>query len=131
MMAMLDRHDPRPFDAQEHIVGDTIALAPPRDRSKGLVVHKPSGATVAMAPGASDFEQADEPGVYAVDGADGPRSFVVNLDSSESKTSASNVETLEQFGCRLANPTRNRVNRAQLRQLHNAELEGSRSSGGG
>ena len=34
------------------------------------------------------------------------------------------METLEQFGCRLANPTRTRVDREHIRQLHNAELEG-------
>jgi Aerotolerance regulator N-terminal/von Willebrand factor type A domain len=124
MMAMLDRHDPRPFETQEHTVGDPIALPTPKDPAKALVVHKPSGSSVSMAPGATLFEQADEPGIYAVDGADAPRSFVVNLDPSESKTAASGVETLEQFGCRLANPTRQTIDREQLRQLQNAELEG-------
>jgi hypothetical protein len=124
MMALLDRHDPRPFDAQEHTVGDPIALPAPKDPARGLLVHKPSGATVSMATGASAFDQADEPGIYTVDGSDGPRSFVVNLDPSESKTAASNVETLEQFGCRLANPTRKSMDREHIRQLHNAELEG-------
>ncbi len=47
----------------------------------------------------------------------------MNLDPSESKTAPLAVETLEQFGCRLANPTRERIDREQLRQLQNAELE--------
>jgi hypothetical protein len=47
----------------------------------------------------------------------------VDLDPSESKTSPLTVETLEQFGCRLANPSRDRVDRDELRQLQNAELE--------
>jgi hypothetical protein len=123
MMALLDRHDPRPFDIEEHAIGDRIALTPSPDRTKGLMVHKPSGAVVALAPAATAFDQTDEPGIYTVDTADGPRSFVVDLDPSESKTSALNLETLEQFGCRLANPTRDRINRDELRQLHNAELE--------
>jgi hypothetical protein len=48
----------------------------------------------------------------------------VNLDPAESRTAPLNVETLEQFGCRLANPARRPVDREQLRQLRNAELEG-------
>jgi hypothetical protein len=124
MMALLDRNDPRPFEIEDHTVGDRIALPPPRDKAKGLVVHKPSGSAVSLAPGASSFDQADEPGIYSVEAAEGPRSFVVNLDPSESKTAPSGVETLEQFGCRLANSTRTKVDREHLRQLHNAELEG-------
>jgi hypothetical protein len=123
MMALLDRHDPRPFDIEEHTVGDRIALAPSPDTTKGLMVHKPSGAVVSLVPGTTSFDQTDEPGIYTVDTPDGPRSFIVDLDPSESKTSPLNVETLEQFGCRLANPTRDRNKREELRQLHNAELE--------
>ena len=124
MMAMLDRRDPHPFDAEEHTVGDPIVLPASRDGSKEMTVHKPSGAVVTLNPGTSTFDQADEPGLYKIDTADGPRSFVVNLDPAESKTAALNVETLEQFGCRLTNPTRERIDREQLRQLQNAELEG-------
>src|SRR6185312_1106032 len=124
MMAMLDRSDPRPFDIEEHTVGDRIALPPPRELSKGLVVHKPAGAVVSLTPGSTSFDQADEPGIYKIDTADGPRSFVVNLDPAESKTSPLDVGTLEQYGCRLARPAREKVDREQLRQLHNAELEG-------
>jgi hypothetical protein len=123
MMAMLDRHDPRPFEVEDHTVGDRIVLQPPKDSTTRLVVQKPSGTVVSMEPGSSSFEQTDEPGVYTVATVDGPRSFVVNLDPSESKTSALNVETLEQYGCRLSNPTRDQVDQEQLRQLHNAELE--------
>ena len=34
-----------------------------------------------------------------------------------------NVETLEQFGCRLVNRSRAKVDREHLRQMQNAELE--------
>jgi hypothetical protein len=124
LMAMLDRRDPHPFDAEEHTVGNPIVLPSSRGGSREMAVHKPSGAVIAPNPGTSTFDQADEPGIYRIDTADGPRSFVVNLDPAESKTAALNVETLEQFGCRLANPTRERIDREQLRQLQNAELEG-------
>ncbi len=77
-----------------------------------------------LAPGVKTFDGADEPGIYTVTGSDTPRSFVVNLDPSESKTTPWNIEALEQFGCRLANPSRKTMDREQERQLHNAELEG-------
>ncbi len=123
MMAMLDRHDLRPFDIEEHMIGDRIALAPQPDKTTALTVRKPSGAVISLAAGASAFDQTDEPGIYTVNSADGPRSFVVDLDPSESKISPLSIETLEQFGCRLANPTRDRVDKELARQLHNAELE--------
>jgi hypothetical protein len=123
MMAMLDRYDPRPFDIEEHTVGDRIALASSPGATKGLTVHKPSAAVVSLEPGATEFDQTDEPGIYTVDATSGPRSFAVDLDPSESKTAPLNVETLEQFGCRLANPSRDKIDRDELRQLHNAELE--------
>src|SRR5262249_27162569 len=123
MMAMLDRHDPRPFDAQEHTVGDRIVLTTAKAASPGLTVHKPSGATLTLDPGTTTFDQADEPGLYRVDTSDGARSFEVNVEPAESRTSALNVETLEQYGCRLANPVREKIDREQLRQLHNSDLE--------
>lgn len=124
MMAMLDRRDVRPFEAEERTVGERIALPAPQDATHRLKVRKPSGAVVNLAPGVSTFDQADEPGIYTVTGAGVPRSFVVNLDPSESKTSAWNVESLEQFGCRLASPERKTMDREHQRQMHNAELEG-------
>ena len=49
----------------------------------------------------------------------------MNLDPSESKTAPLDVETLEQFGCRLAKPRRGSRPTARRRgRLQNAELEG-------
>src|SRR5207249_11836288 len=89
-----------------------------------LVVHRPSGGMVTLSPGTTSFAETDQPGVYTIDTPDGTRSFAVNLDPAESKTSPLHAETLEQFGCRLVNPARKLVDREQLRQMHNAELEG-------
>jgi hypothetical protein len=87
-------------------------------------VHKPSGDRVALPAGSGLFAETDQPGVYTVETPGGPRSFAVNLDPAESKTAPMAVETLEQYGCRLWNPSQMRVDREQLRQMHNAELEG-------
>ena len=123
MSALLDRRDPHPFDAEDHTVGDRVALPVSVDGSQATIVHKPAGTDISMAAGSTSFAETDEPGVYTINPTAHPRSFVVNLDPAESKTSPLAVETLEQFGCRLVNPTRTRVDRDLLRQMHNAELE--------
>lgn len=123
MTALLDRHDPRPFDAPSHVVGDAIPLPPPDDPAKGWTVRKPDGATAATRPGAATFSEADQPGVYTLETPAGARSFAVNLDPSESKTGPLAVETLEQYGCRMASDDRDASEREHQRQLQNAELE--------
>jgi len=124
MTALLERHDPRPFEAENHLVGDRVALPALGDDGKPLVVHQPSGVLVSLSPGTASFAETDQPGVYTIDTRAGARAFAVNLDPAESKTSPLPVETLEQFGCRLVNPARKPLDREQLRQMHNAELEG-------
>jgi hypothetical protein len=62
--------------------------------------------------------------VYTIDLKEGPRPVAVNLDPIESKTAPLAVETLEQFGCRLARGARAVVDREAVRQMRNAELEG-------
>jgi hypothetical protein len=123
MAALLDRRDPHPFDAEDHTVGDRVALPASLDDAQATVVHKPAGTDIAMAAGSTSFNDTDEPGVYTINPTASPQLFVVNLDPAESKTSPLAVETLEQFGCRLVNPTRTRVDRELLRQMRNAELE--------
>jgi hypothetical protein len=105
------------------IVGARALLPVEDDATKGMVVHKPDGATVTTAPKSTFFDQTDLPGVYTIDAAAGARSFAVNLDPTESKTAPLHVESLEQLGCRLANEIRKSVDREQLRQMYNAELE--------
>ncbi len=123
MSALLDLRDPHRFDAEDHTVGDRVAMPSLADGTEAMVVHKPDGKVVSMAAGRTFFDETDVPGVYEIETKAGPRSFVVNLDPSESKTSPLAVETLEQFGCRLVNPTRARVDRELLRQMQNTELE--------
>ena len=53
----------------------------------------------------------------------GARTFAVNIDPLESKTTSMQIETLEQFGCRLADHSPKPLSHADLRQMYNAELE--------
>jgi hypothetical protein len=124
MASLLDYRRPVPFDAANHQVQDRVALPVSSDADQRLEVHKPAGHVIPLPAGATSFAETDEPGIYRVDTPAGPRSFAVNLDPMESKTSPLHVETLEQFGCRLVNHARKPVDREQLRQMHNAELEG-------
>ena len=48
------------------------------------------------------FQILDEPGVYTLETPDGSRSFAINLDPLESKTTALEDVTLQKLGCRLA-----------------------------
>jgi hypothetical protein len=123
LMAMLDRRDPRSSADENHVVGDRIRIPAPGDSRKAVVVHKPAGKLVSLAPGSEAFDDTDLPGVYAVDLPDGRREFAVNLDPSESKTQGLAIETLEQLGCRLAKPAGTVLDVETLRQMRNAELE--------
>jgi hypothetical protein len=123
MSSLLDRRDPRPFDAANHLVGEPVPLPAAEEAARGWAVHKPDGALVTTAPGSPTFTGTDQPGVYTIDTKAGARSFAVNLDPLESKTAPLAVETLEQYGSRLVNHSRKPLDREQLRQLQNAELE--------
>jgi len=121
--SLLEARDPRPLGGQNHVVLDRVPLPAVADSAQALVVHKPSGAVVTAATGAFFFSETDEPGLYTVDTPRGARSFAVNLDPLESKTSPLHVESLEQFGCRLANHSPKSLDHEQLRQMYNMELE--------
>jgi hypothetical protein len=131
MLGLLEVWKPRPFDAANHGVGDRVTL-PDGEGSlaaQGPVIHKPDGTIVRLARGSTTFSDTDTPGVYTIDSGVDPtapaRTFAVNLDALESKTSPLHVETLEQFGCKLANNSQARklADQEQLRQMQNAELE--------
>ena len=120
MSALLDGPNAGPDLSANRLVGEHVALP-----EGAVAVRRPDGSTIRLAPGTSTFDETDAPGVYAVETAKGAREFAVNLDPSESKTAPLPVETLEQFGCRLAmNASRIENEREVMRQMQNAELEG-------
>ncbi|VTR96225.1 N-terminal double-transmembrane domain-containing protein OS=Singulisphaera acidiphila (strain ATCC BAA-1392 / DSM 18658 / VKM B-2454 / MOB10) GN=Sinac_0403 PE=4 SV=1: BatA: VWA_2 [Gemmata massiliana] len=101
-------------------IGDRVPLQP---ASAVTDVRKPDGSTAALAPEATSFDGTDQPGVYTLETAAGLRTFAVNLDPAESLTAPLPVETLEQFGCRLAKRGADDQRAAIERQQRNAELE--------
>jgi hypothetical protein len=123
MSALLEARDPTPIGAPSHFVSDRVPLPVIEGSTTGLIVHKPDGAAVTAAAGAAFFSETDQAGLYVVDTPAGARSFAVNLDPLESKTAPLNVETLEQFGCRLAAHVPKAPDREQARQMYNLELE--------
>ena len=124
MTALLELGDSKRFAADQTVVGGIVNLPAEGSDATEYVVKTPSGKTQKLAKGAVAFSGTDEPGVYEVETPAGPRHFAVNLDPSESKTAPLAVETLEQFGVKLANPSKPVMDREQLRQLRNVELEG-------
>jgi len=124
MLGLLEAANPQALGATTYHVLDTVPLPAADGSNKPRVIHKPDGSTVTMKPDSSSFTETDAPGVYTVDGPAASWAFAVNLEPAESKTTPLHVETLEQFGCRLASPTLSKPNPEHLRQLHNTELEG-------
>ena len=101
-------------------VGDPIPLAPDV-RS----VRKPDGSDAMITNPPNRFAATDGPGLYTLESPGRPaRRVAVNLDPAESRTTPLAAETLEQFGVRLASPTREAAEREAQRQMQNAELEG-------
>ena len=121
MAALLEGRTPPPAELASYTVLERVAL-PSGDR---VTIRKPDGSTFTPEAGAATFDGTDRPGVYSVESPLGSRSFAVNLDPAEGKTSPLDVETLEKLGCRLAaGRAREALDREHLRQLQNAELEG-------
>jgi Aerotolerance regulator N-terminal/von Willebrand factor type A domain len=120
--ALLEARNAPAFGGKSFLVNERVPL-PAGESDKALVVRKPDGSQRKAEAGSSFFAETALPGIYTVESADGARSFAVNLDPLESKTSPLHVETLEQFGCRLADHAAKRLDPAQLRQMFNAELE--------
>ena len=124
MAALLESPNPRPVLAANQRVGDRVPLPTPDDAVPSMIVHKPDAASVTIAHRTAFFDETDQPGIYTLNTPAGASSFAVNLDPLESKTTPLPVETIEQFGVRLANHSRKSIDREQLRQMFNAELEG-------
>jgi hypothetical protein len=122
MLGLLDAANRRPSAAALYHVRDRVPL--PAGAAGPVAVRKPDGTVAHVAPGQTAFNDTDEPGVYTVHAAGAASSFAVNLDPAESQTAPLEVETLAQFGCRLASTRPGAPDPGLLRQLHNAELEG-------
>lgn len=107
-------------------IDDRVPLSPD-DAFSGVRVRKPDGTTVTLPPNTPTFDGTDQPGVYTLDAATGPRSFAVNLDPAESLTSPLPSETLEQLGCRLAKRESHESQDRYERQQRDIELERNQS----
>ena len=122
MMGLLEAGSRRPVTAPSYHVLERVPL--PSATAQAIVVRKPDGSVAKQNAGRDFFEDTDRPGVYTVEAPEGTMSFAVNLDPAESQTAPLHVETLEQFGCRLASASGRKGDVEHFRQLHNAELEG-------
>jgi hypothetical protein len=124
LSSLLELRDRRPVVAANERIGARIPLPVSESSNESTIIRKPDGTSVTVAPQGTYFDGADQPGVYTIDTPAGSSSFAVNLDPLESKTTPLNAETIEQFGVRLVNHAPKDLDHEQLRQMHNAELEG-------
>jgi hypothetical protein len=123
LTALLDAQDPIPTGSASHVVFERVPLPSGVDLAQALVVHKPDGTLVRPTPGEPFFSETDQVGLYTLDAPRGARSFAVNVDPLESKTAPLSLESLEQFGCRLASHAPKELDHEQVRQMFIMELE--------
>ena len=107
MAALLEGREPRPARRGEPTGRRPRAACRPAGRRQDGSSTSRTARSSTLAPGRASFD-GDGPARASTRSTrpDGPRSFAVNLDPAESKTSPLHVETLEQFGCRLASRRR-------------------------
>jgi hypothetical protein len=123
MTALRDQQHLRPVIEASQRIGERVPLPLADDTVKSMIIHKPDGAGVTVATTSKFFDEVNEPGIYTIDAPAGAVSFAANIDPLESKTAPLHAETLEQLGARLASHSRPNLDRDQLRQMYNAELE--------
>jgi hypothetical protein len=109
----------------QYFVGDPVPLPGDMARANTTIsIQRPDGATVALAPGETNFTQTLMPGVYAAAASGPPAPFAVNLDPAESRTAPLPIDELERRGV----PALRQSQAAPLAperkvRLQNAELE--------
>jgi hypothetical protein len=122
MMALLEIGNPRTSMGTSFLVHEPVRLPAAEGSPQALSIHKPGGEIVNTRDDQA-FSGTDQPGVYTIDTAADARSFAVNLDPSESRTSPLDAATLEQFGCRLVKGSQQQTDSEARRQMKSAELE--------
>jgi Aerotolerance regulator N-terminal/von Willebrand factor type A domain len=123
MLGLLEARSNAVFVGKNHLVFDRVPIPAESDGGKDLMVRKPDKSVVNLPRGSAFFGDTALPGLYTVEDPVGARSFAVNIDPLESKTTPMQFETLEQLGCRLADHSPKPLSHAELRQMYNAELE--------
>lgn len=122
MAALLDLRFGRRPTTTNHRVGDRVPVP-----TGATAVRSPDGTVAKLSADVAAFDGTDQPGVYTFETPTGPRPFAVNLDPAESLTAPLPVETLEQFGCRLANRASDERREQLERQQRDVELERNQS----
>ncbi|HLH55735.1 MAG TPA: BatA domain-containing protein [Verrucomicrobiae bacterium] len=115
---------PSPLPAQYRI-GDVVPLGPLTGSSSVTrTVRLPGGGQQNLDSAQTNFLETAVPGIYTVSAGGPAKTFVVNLDPSESRTSPIAVEELERLGVPMAQ-TASKVAADENRKVRfqNVELE--------
>ena len=124
LYALLEFSGALSMQASQYFVGDSVALSTPA--TEGTAVRRPDGTSTALAVGATQFAEANQPGIYRLTATGGrTQSFAVNLDVAESRTSPISIDELERLGVPLlqAKPPAQAETARQV-ALQGAEAEG-------
>jgi hypothetical protein len=114
----------RPLPAQYRI-GDTVPLQPLEGSTSSRVTMRlPDGSQEDLSDGQSNFVKTDLPGIYTLSKGGVTKTFVVNLDPAESRTTPLPVDELEHLGVPSLQPADSRSSEmARKTRLQNVELE--------
>ena len=125
---------------KSYTVGETILIPNTGDRLTGRQIVKPDGTREAIAVDAGGFSQTDQPGIYrlisngnatadeklaanaGVRGNDDVL-FAVNVDRSESATTAIPMEQIEMFSVNVGEQETAASERSQMRSLLDRDIE--------
>ena len=120
LYSMLEQSSQLPPRKAQYFVGEDVPLPP---GAQPLTVRKPDDTDVA-APAGSNFDGADQPGIYVV--TPGALRFVVNLSPDESKLAPFGPERLGSLGVPLASTPKPATPKTAEDAIHAqaAELEG-------
>jgi len=123
LYSMLEQAGPRNTAPAAYRVGDAVGLPAPSD-GQGWAVRKPDGAEARLTVGATQFTEADLPGIYAASSGESRWRFAVNLDAAESRTAPRQLDELERLGVPLKLVPRPATSSLQpVQRRHQAELE--------
>ena len=125
---------------KSYTVGETIVVPRAESSPKRRQMVKPDGTREAIEPDAGVFSETDQPGIYRLitDGrdsssgdsnADADRSgqedvlFAVNVNRSESSTTAIPIEQIEMFSVNVGEQETAASERAQMRSMLDRDIE--------
>ncbi len=123
LQSLLELNGGGPEASASRYVGESVPLRWDQ-AAADATIRCPDGTEVKLAAGTARFDRTALPGIYQTTGPLKPRTFAVNLDPAESRTTPLAGDALERLGVPVFSPAGPAVTAAAAKtRLQNAELE--------